>query len=166
MRWFQCIVYLYPLLLAHWNFPLFKDEENLFQMYFGYLLFMLLPLTSSMVREKRLWGMAGLILWKWTITSSENIAIIPKSPNTHVKFKCQKCFFLSVLKEGHKKILQDARAAKKSAAWKSWKSRPAAATRMLCGGTNSSGKRSFTSQPRRAMSYHVVDFLAIIGQHF
>ena len=60
---------------------------------------------------------------------------------------------------------QDARAARKSAAWKNWKSRLAAATRMLCGGTNSSGKRSFTSQPTQFMSSHVVDYLAIIGQH-
>ena len=80
--------------------------------------------------------------------------------------KVKNVFFLPALKEGHKKILQDARAAKKSAAWKSWKSRPAAATRMLCGGTNSSGKRSFTSQPCQALPCHVVDYLAIIGQHF
>ena len=79
--------------------------------------------------------------------------------------KVKNVFFLPALKEGHKKILQDARAAKKSAAWKSWKSRPAAATRMLCGGTNSSGKRSFTSQPRQAMSCHVVDYFVIIGQY-
>ena len=63
------------------------------------------------------------------------------------------------------KMLQDARTAKKSAAWKNWRSRPAAATRMLCGGTNSSGKRSFTSQLCQSMLSHVVDYLAIIGQH-
>ena len=77
-------------------------------MYFGYLLRMLLPLTSSMVWEKRLLGMDGLILW--TMTFSENITIIAKAPNivfvtqmsSKLKFECQKYFFLSVLKNQKK----------------------------------------------------------------
>ena len=126
-------------------------------MNFRFILCMLLPLASPMVREKRLYGLMQLIwYWYWNLYGLvqliSNIVRACRSVSLAKSSKMSKTtwagmsWILFLFHHCQWSIdclmfaLQDVQAASTWEVWASWRGRPAAVSRMLSGGTNSSGK--------------------------